>query len=80
MTCTAQNITIPVNQTDTNATGNKTGTGIISKITGGVIGAENSKMLGAVIFVIIMLIAGGILWLARKNHAKANKARKFRRK
>jgi VCBS repeat-containing protein len=80
MTCTVPNITIPTNITEGNVTGNGTGTGIISRITGGTIGALNSRMIGALIFIIIMLIAGGILWLARKNRSKANKVRKSRRK
>jgi uncharacterized protein YjbI with pentapeptide repeats len=77
MICTVPLINVPTNITEGNVTGNGTGT---SPITGGVIGALNSRMIGALIFIVIMLIAGGILWLARKNHSKANKARKSRRK
>ncbi len=50
-----------------------------SKITGAVTGAVgDSRMKLALIFIIAILIAGGILWLARKKHleAKTRKSRK----
>lgn len=50
-----------------------------SKITGGVIGAlGSSKMKLALIFILAVLIAGGILWLARtkKSGSRTKRSRK----